>query len=64
MGFIRIMLCWIEEGPTPVMQKSMLADTLPRSSGRNVENKRLLLPGTAVPSECKPPRLHNVLRKL
>ena len=42
----------------------MLTDSLPRSDGRNVENKRLFQPGADVQSEHKPLRLHIVLRKL
>lgn len=46
------------------MQEAVLTYSLPRSDGRNVENKRLFLPGADVQSEHKPLRLHIMLRKL
>lgn len=65
MDFVRIMLCWPEEGLTRQIRRRLCSlITLHRSHDRNVKNKRLLGPGAAVPSEHKPPRLYNVLREL
>lgn len=51
--------------PSPTnMQKTVLIDPRPTSDSKNVNNKRLPRPGVAVPFQHKPPRFHNMLRKL
>lgn len=51
--------------PSPTnMRKKVLTDPRPTSDSKNVNNKRLPRPGVAVPFQHKPPRFHNMLRKL
>lgn len=63
-GFCQSYALLVKGRPNPTyMQEAMLTDSLPRSNGRNIENKRLFRPGADVSSEHKPPRLHIMLKK-
>lgn len=62
-GFCQSYALLVKGRANTYMQEAMLTDSLPRSNGQNVENKRLFRLGADVSSEHKPPRLHIMLKK-